>query len=115
MNDNTKKFKDQLEKTLQENGDELSAISVDVMKHQNQVEDKLIEKVLKMYLKREVTDEDFSNCIRIYEDENNTKMNYILCYKNVKLGLLHHECKEVEGKLKFYAHFNPDITEFRTK
>ena len=92
---------------------QMASISISVMQHQYKAEEECVSLVLKEYLKRAPTDEDFSRCTRMFETEN-SKLEYILCHENVKLGLIKHEFTFHTGTPSFTVSFNPEVTEFQS-
>ena len=99
----------------EQNKKDVAELAMSVMQTQQECELRCVTKVLTQYLQREPKEEDFKNCIRMYEDNKENPDKYILCYRNVKLGLIKHVTHFNMGDTKFSVEFNPDIIEFQKK
>lgn len=100
-----------ISKELEKYASELAGFTSGVMQRQYEAEEKCVTKVLREYLKKEPTNEDFKNCIRMFDPKY--KMKYILCYKNVTLGCISHSFNcTADYNGTFTVTFNPDITSF---
>ncbi len=102
-------------KGIQEDKKLVTKLAIDLIKKQQECELNCITKVLNQYLGYAPTEKDFKNCIKMYRDDNESPDEFILCHRNVKLGLVTHVTSIKMGDTKFSVQFNPDIIEFEKK
>lgn len=83
-----------------------SRVIINALSGINNAQLKVVENVLNQYLKRKPKDQDFKDCIKIYENENSS--NFILSHRNVLLGKI--ETVSTNGKIT--VNFDPTCTSF---
>ena len=79
----------------------------DVINSHNQVQEQCITKALEAYLGREITDDDFRKCARLFENDAQVFLKpFVLTYDNVKLGVITTVSKRENDQIIFESNFD---------